>query len=489
MRSIIDNSPTTIVLQDLEGRYRLVNEAFLSISGVTAEQVLGKLDKDVMEAGHYKTKQAHEAEVIETGEAVTHERIDTLPSGNVHRRLVTKFPVHGPDGDIISIGTISMDLSALRKAEENLQTMEARFKDILRIAPEVIISTDVEGTILMFNDAAENTFGYAADDIIGQSIDVLLPEQFQAAHGRHLKAFVEGPDTARMMGGRGEISGRRRDGSVFPADASISKLQSGGQTILTVTMHDITDRRQAEEDLRDAVTEAQRANQAKTEFLATMSHELRTPLNAIIGFSETMSGQYFGPLGSEQYVEYANDIKNSGVHLLQLINDLLDLSAIEAGKHELHKESLNIQDVVDDCAPIVNERAGEKQIAYVRDITSDIPSVEADQRALKQILLNLLSNAVKFTPNGGKVTLTASASNDGLTIEIRDTGIGIPAAELATLTDPFVRGEADLYKSQEGTGLGLAIVKSLVDLHGGDLSIESEVGVGTTVTVTLPLQE
>ena len=502
LRSIIDHSPTSISLNDLDGKRLLVNKAFLSAFHVPPGQPSRELDsKNPILVRHKNIIGMHESEVLETGEAVTQERIDTLPTGEIFRRLVTKFPVRNRDGEITSIGTIGTDIRELRKAEENLQTMEARLRDILRIAPEVIISTDAEGTILMFNDAAENTFGYAADDIIGQSLDVLLPDQVQGAHAGHLKVFAEGPDTARMMGGRGEISGRRRDGSVFPADASISKLQSGGQTILTVTMHDITDRRQAEEDLRDAVTEAQRANQAKTEFLATMSHELRTPLNAIIGFSETMSGQYFGPLGSEQYVEYANDIKNSGDHLLQLINDLLDLSAIEAGKHELHKESLNIQDIqdiVNDCGPIVHERANEKRITYVGNVyvsnvapgmAPDLPTVWADQRALKQILLNLLSNAVKFTPKGGKVTLTASTANDELVIAIIDTGTGIPAAKLETLTDPFVRGETDPYKSQEGTGLGLSIVQSLVDLHDGGLSIESETSVGTTVTVTLPVNQ
>ncbi|MBT5109222.1 MAG: PAS domain S-box protein [Rhodospirillaceae bacterium] len=488
LRSIIDHSPTSISLTDLDGKRLLVNKAFSSAFHVPPGQPSRELDnKNPILIRHTKIIGAHEAEVLETGEAVTQERIDTLPSGENFRRLVTKFPVRNQAGEITSIGTIGTDIRELRKAEENLHAMEARLSDILRIAPEVIISTDAEGHILMFNDAAESTFGYAADDVIGQSLDILLPEQAPGAHAGHLKAFVEGPDTARMMGGRGEISGRRRDGSIFLADASISKLESGGQTILTVTMHDITDRRQAEEDLRNAVVEAERANKAKTEFLATMSHELRTPLNAIIGFSETMSAQFFGPLGSEKYVEYAGDIKNSGDHLLQLINDLLDLSAIEAGKHELHMEELNVQDIAEDCAPIMNERAGEKRITYVSNIAPDLPRVQADQRALKQILLNLLSNAVKFTPNGGAVTLTATASDGVLSIEIRDNGAGIPEAKLSTLTDPFVRGEVDPYKSQEGTGLGLAIVKSLVDLHEGDLTIESEVGVGTTVTVTLPI--
>jgi PAS domain S-box-containing protein len=487
LRSVMDNSPTVITLANLEGRLELVNEAFLTLFDVTREEVIGRSDKVNLLERHAETMAAHEAKVYDTEHAVTEERIDTMPSGEILSRLVTKFPVRNANGEISGVGTITTNISDLRKAEEDLRTLEARLGDILRIAPEVIISTDMDGEILMFNDAAENTFGYERGDMIGQSIDVLLPEHLSDAHGRHIKAFVEGADIQRLMGGRGEISGRRRDGSIFPADASISKLQSGGETILTVTMHDITDRRQAEEDLRQALVAAERANQAKTEFLATMSHELRTPLNAIIGFSETMAGQYFGALGSKKYVEYANDIGNSGEHLLHLINDLLDLSTIEAGKHELHKESLNFQEVIQECAPIVIERAGGKQIVYVVDASPDLPPIEADRRAIKQILLNVLSNSIKFTPEGGRVTLTATASKNAITIEIRDTGTGIPNEKLATLTDPFVRGESDPYKSQEGTGLGLAIVKSLVNLHDGDLTIESEVGVGTTVTVKLPI--
>jgi PAS domain S-box-containing protein len=489
LRSFIDNSPSAISQQGLDGRFQLVNKAFLSMYDSSSEKIIGELDKNIMQASHYERKTAHEAEVIETGEAVVQERSDTLASGEIYSRLMTKFPIRNPEGEITSIGTIGTDLRELERAERNLLAMEARLKDILKIAPEVIILTDENGIVLMFNDAAESTFGYKANDIIGQPLDVLLPENIRGVHHSHLKTFIEGADTQRLMDGRGEISGRRCDGSIFPADASISKLRYGDDTILTVTMHDITNRRQAEEDLRNALVEAERANQAKSEFLATMSHELRTPMNAIIGFSETMAGQYFGPLGSSKYVEYANDIGSAGGHLLQLINDLLDLSAIEAGKHQLNLENVDLNEIVEDCAKIVSQRACEKSIAFIRDVQDELLPIIADRRALKQILLNILSNATKFTPEGGEVTLKAFTSTNTLTVAVRDTGIGITTNKLGNLTDPFVRGEPDPHKAQEGTGLGLAITKSLVELHNGDLTIESKVGVGTTVTMTLPIGE
>ena len=220
--------------------------------------------------------------------------------------------------------------------------------------------------------------------------------------------------------------------------------------------------------------------------MATMSHELRTPLAAIIGFAETMAGQYLGAPGSQKYVEYAGDIKASSEHLLHLINNLLDLSAIEAGKHQLHKESLNIRDIVAQCNLMVTGGAARKGIDFRTDVPDDLPPIIADPRALKQILLNILSNAIKFTPEGGAITLATTASRDALIVTVRDTGTGIPAERLDDLTEPFVRGEPDPYKSQDGAGLGLAIVQSLVDLHDGDLGIESEVGKGTSVTVSLP---
>jgi PAS domain S-box-containing protein len=488
LRSIIDHSPTSISLTDMEGRRQLVNKAFLTTFHVPPGQASRDLnEKNAILQRHANIIDSHAAEVLETGNAVTQERIDTLPSGEDFRRLVVKFPIRNQTGEITSICTIGTDLRELRKVEENLQTLESRFSEILRIAPEAIISTKVDGAIILFNDAAEKIFGYDSSEIIGRQLEILLPEFVRAVHGDYIKGFIEGTETTQLMGGRGEVQGRKRDGSIFPAEASISKLKSGDGTILTVTMHDITERKYAEEGLNNALANAERANQAKSEFLATMSHELRTPLNAIIGFSETMSGQYFGALGSPKYLEYTHDIKASGAHLLNLINDLLDLSTIEAGKRSLYKEPINFKDVVKYCEQMIVERAHQKHIIYNSNVLDDLPTIQADRRALIQIFLNILSNAIKFTPENGEILLTATASANALIIKVQDTGIGIPKNKIANLTDPFMRGEPDPHKAQEGTGLGLAIVKSLVDLHDGDLTIESDVNVGTTVTVTLPI--
>ncbi|MCH9053190.1 MAG: transporter substrate-binding domain-containing protein [Proteobacteria bacterium] len=256
-----------------------------------------------------------------------------------------------------------------------------------------------------------------------------------------------------------------------------------GSTAIIAT--DITERKQAEEDLGNALIEAKQANQAKSEFLATMSHELRTPLNAILGFADIINHQYFGPT-SEKYKEYAEDIQSSGEHLLTLINEILDLSTIEAGKQPLVNEKLSIKEIVGECKKIVEEKARSSGVDLVVKVPKDLPPLYADRRAFKQILLNLLSNAVKFTSEGGKITVSAKASKRNMTLKIADTGKGIPAEKLPKLTDPFTRVDGDPYMAEPGWGLGLSITKSLVDLHDGTLDIKSKVGKGTTVTVTLP---
>ena len=231
---------------------------------------------------------------------------------------------------------------------------------------------------------------------------------------------------------------------------------------------------------------AQRASQAKSSFLATMSHEFRTPLNAIIGFSDVLKNQYFGPPGAGKYREYAGDILSSAEHLLELVNDLLDLSAIEAGRREITPQALPLAGIVADCVQTVQERARTKNLALTSDLTADLPPVLADRRAIKQVLLNLLTNAVKFARNGDAVHVSARADDGEILVEVADTGPGIDPGLVPFVTDPFNKGAQVSYTADKGWGLGLAISKSLVDLQKGRLVIESSPGIGTRVTVALP---
>jgi signal transduction histidine kinase len=236
---------------------------------------------------------------------------------------------------------------------------------------------------------------------------------------------------------------------------------------------------------------AEQANRTKSMFLANMSHELRTPLNAIIGFSEIMQAQMFGEMGDPKYAEYSRMIHEAGAHLLELINDILDMSKIEAGKLEIERRRLEVREVVDDCLSLMRERAHNAKVTLSADVTPGSLWLEADRRALKQILLNLVSNAVKFTPAGGSVSVTASeVSGPGGDIScrlaVRDTGVGIPGEALSRLGNPFVQLRDGADRAHKGTGLGLALVRALTEMHDGRFKIESAIGAGTTVSVELP---
>jgi two-component system cell cycle sensor histidine kinase PleC len=232
-------------------------------------------------------------------------------------------------------------------------------------------------------------------------------------------------------------------------------------------------------------TRAEEANQAKSKFLANMSHELRTPLNAIIGFSEIMESGMFGPLGAEKYNEYCTDIRSSGQYLLEVINDILDMAKIEAGRIRLDFEELDLDALLAEAIRVVSARAQDKQLELVAKISPEL-ALRADRRALKQIMLNLLSNAVKFTSAGGCVTVRGRAADGCIVLAIADTGIGIDKEALARLGRPFEQVESQLTKTYQGSGLGLAIAKSLAGLHGGSMRLRSRLGTGTVVCVSLP---
>jgi signal transduction histidine kinase len=318
-----------------------------------------------------------------------------------------------------------------------------------------------------------------------------------ASFAEILRSAVEGGDIPVAEAGReawiaARVAGRRERRVTFETRLGngrwvqvSDRKTSDGSTVGVRT--DITELKQREEALVAAKEMAERASRAKSEFLANTSHELRTPLNAIIGFSEVMRDEIFGPIGAPQYKSYLGDVLVSAHHLLEVINDILDVAKAEANKLDLDEHAFMVEQVARVALRLVGERATRAELKLELNIREDLPQVWADERKLKQVLINLLTNAIKFTPPGGRVALSARVGIDGdLLVEVSDTGIGIAADDIATALSPFGQVDGTLARKYEGTGLGLPLSRALVELHGGTLSISSEVGRGTTVTVRLP---
>jgi signal transduction histidine kinase len=310
------------------------------------------------------------------------------------------------------------------------------------------------------------------------------PEARDYLRRRRAELLLDYDDTRER---RSEFQFLRRDGTIFDGEGVAAPALWAGQRALIVIVCDVSERKKFIAAITAAKEAAELANRSKTEFLATVSHELRTPLNAIIGFSDLMVNELLGPLGDEAYKTYAADIMASGRHLLAIINDILDISKIEAGKLELADEPFSPREVLLTGIKFVEGRAREKSIELTWRAASSLPRLRGDEQKFRQILTNLLSNAVKFTPERGSVAATAKLAADGsMVIAVADTGIGIAPGDIEKALTPFVQIESGLDRTYEGTGLGLPIAKSLAEMHGGSLEIESAPGRGTTVTVRLP---
>ncbi|HWA48970.1 MAG TPA: ATP-binding protein [Dongiaceae bacterium] len=341
-----------------------------------------------------------------------------------------------------------------------------------------------EVSILYVNPAFARITGYEAQEVLGSPLRFLQGKGTPADQAERLERALVQRRAANLM-----LRSQRKDGKPFWNDMHVNPIvdASGEIAHIVAFITDASPRIRAEENLREAKRQAEIANRAKSDFLANVSHELRTPLNAIIGFSEIIKMQMFGPIGQPLYGEYARDIHSSGQHLLSIINDILDLSKIEAGRFDLHPDAVSVAELFEDCARLVQERASSAGLKLVRSIDPEIGLLWADKRAVKQILINLLGNAIKFTPQGGQVTLAAKPAPEGMIeLSVTDTGIGIPPEHIATALAAFGQVDNPMTRAQQGTGLGLPIVKSLVELHGGRFAIESEVGKGTRVSALLP---
>ena len=277
---------------------------------------------------------------------------------------------------------------------------------------------------------------------------------------------------------------------------AMNALQQGAQDYLVKGQGDghlisrsiryAMERKRAETQLIEAKNSAEAASRAKSEFLANMSHELRTPLNAIIGFSEILRQEGLGPLGHASYRDYVRDVHESGVHLLKIINDILDLSKIEVGRLTLNEVPIDVRDTVESCLRIVRERTANAGLDLIADFAPDLPTLNADERMVKQVLLNLLSNAIKFTPRGSVHVTAGVAANDGVYISVIDTGIGIAPEDIEKALMPFVQIDSSLQRKYAGTGLGLPLARSMIEHHGGSFEIASKIGEGTAITVRFP---
>jgi PAS domain S-box len=378
---------------------------------------------------------------------------------------------------------------------------ERRFRDLLEAAPDAIIEVDRDGRIVLLNAVTENMFGYQREELLGMSVDLLLPNDLRSGHAAHRASYWSRPLT-RPMGSGLKLLAQRKDGSLFPVEISLSPVKTDEGFRVTAIIRDVTARKRAEDqissiqeqftveltaknsELEVRNREVERANSLKSEFLASVSHELRTPLHTIIGFCELLMEQIEGPLNDKQS-RFLGHMHQDALHLLELINDVLDLSRIEAGRLELRPTVFDAHRIIEEVLASVAPQAAAKQIQL--ESRAGRASLLADPLRLKEILLNLLTNAVKFTPEGGKVWIDSRPDGAFLCISVQDTGIGIPREEHETVFDKFYQVGATTKGVREGTGLGLAITRRLVELHGGRIWVESRPGKGSRFTFTLPL--
>jgi two-component system, cell cycle sensor histidine kinase PleC len=402
---------------------------------------------------------------------------------------------------------VALDVTEERTIEHRAQAAERRLRDAIDSVSEAFVLWDRYGRLLMCNQTFREVFSLeprALKPGASRSAVLKLAELAVRAHTPVDNPARPGLREVETIDGRWlQISERRTaEGGLVMTAADITgiKRQEEARRLNEEALqHAVKRLEESRRELSDLAQKyqaekfrAEGANSAKSEFLANMSHELRTPLNAINGFSEIMVGEMFGPLGDRRYKEYAADILSSGQHLLALINDILDMSKIEAGKMVLHIETLDVAELLEEAVRLMRNRAETAGLTVSVSAPDDLPTVQADFRGVKQILLNLLSNAIKFTPQGGRVRVRAEqidgAMTPGVRISVIDTGIGIAPEDIGRLARPFEQIETQHSKTQQGTGLGLALVKSLVELHDGALFIESEPGLGTAVSFTLPLR-
>jgi PAS domain S-box-containing protein len=512
LEAIIKASPLAIIAVDEEDRVILWNESAERMLGWTEQEVLGKAlpilpqESDAPQSDQLDSAQRHGVETV---------RI---------RKDGVRVPVSIWTAPIVSLGgrlSVLADLTQAREAEriraDLIESERAareraaaaqRFSLLLEAAPDAILEVDPRGRIVLANTEAERLFQRSREELAGLPVEELLPERFRGGHTAHRDHYGAHP-VRRPMGAGLDLYAVRKDGTEFAVDINLSPLPLGGELgHVMCVLRDVSQRRGAEEKIRvlnqslerrsseiaaanqelsERNQEVERANRLKSEFLASMSHELRTPLNTILGFSELLSEENAGALNEKQK-RFLSHIQRDASHLLELINDVLDLSKIEAGRLELHLEKFSMAVAAAEVLTSIRPLAATKAITLDSDLDTQL-MLEADRLRFKEILYNLLSNAIKFTPSGGRVWIESSMEEASVCILVGDTGIGIAAEDQQAIFESFRQASATTKGVREGTGLGLAITKRLVEHHGGRIWVESEPGKGSRFFFTLRLSQ
>lgn len=486
-RSIINAVSDIIFEVSIDGRLLFLNDAWNKVTGFESERSIGRDLFDLIYASDQE-EQRQNFEQLVKGQKQSYRVFTKLRSADGGFRaveLAVSMLRQDENKDLRVVGTIT-DVEERRRAEHALSEAEKKYRAIVENAAGGIYQVTPEGQFLSANPAFAKVIGYDTSEEVLRDIQDANKQLYVDSTLR--EAFLKDLATLNISK-KFESQIVRKDGEKIWVSESIRPVRDDAGALLFYegSMEDVDQRRKAEIGLKEAIVESDLANRAKSEFLANMSHELRTPLNSVIGFSEIIKNEAFGDIPQPEYKEYANNIFESGNNLLNVINEILDLSRIQAGDRTLNEGIVNVAETVDSCLALMDGKIKSNKMRVENKIKGSDLSFVGETQALKQMILNLMSNAVKFSPEGGFIMLDAEIGRQGrLRVSVTDTGIGLTDEELVKALSPFGQVDSEHKRSKSGTGLGLTLVKSLMELHGGGLDIVSQKNIGTTATLIFP---